>query len=272
MSGHLEPPDLPPSPRGGEQGHPAEALAGYVDGTATASERTLAERHLADCASCRADVDAARRGFDAMLALPEAAPAGLAATWRQAAAIEPTEAVRPSVPTPSPLVAVIGRRRGLPRGRLLIAGVGLGAAAAVVALLVVFGSRSAPPSSTSAGPATGGRAAGSTSGSGYDGQSLESYAQSLLPLAERSLASPHAGPSTDRPSAVPAAATSCATRLIGLDGARLLASKQALFQGKPAWILAYIETPTSAPHLVMIVVPTTGCSLYFYSRLPIPSG
>ena len=52
-------------------GHPDEALVAFTDGTATADERALVLAHLQGCATCRHDVEMARRGLDALATLPE---------------------------------------------------------------------------------------------------------------------------------------------------------------------------------------------------------
>lgn len=285
MSG-TEPPSQASPSRGEPAVHPWEALAGYVDGTATVEERSIAQRHLADCAACREDVDAARRGLEAMLALPEAAAPGIAGAWRPPEPVlAPSEAepvgVGAAGPPASPASRrarmMVGRRRGLLQRRPLLSGVGIAAAAAVVVAVLVLTTRPTPSSTTAAGPASGGPTA--TAG-GYDGTSLAAYARSLLPLAESRLrAANRTVPSSGSKASANGfgslavrAPAACATRLVGLVDAPLISAKRAEFQGKPAWILAFLESPSQSPHLVVIAVPTTGCSLYFYTRLPVPSG
>jgi hypothetical protein len=46
--------------------HLQELLSGYVDGQLTADERQRAERHLAECAACRAEVEALRELQEAL--------------------------------------------------------------------------------------------------------------------------------------------------------------------------------------------------------------
>lgn len=54
--------------------HPAELLAGYVDGSLTVPERSLVEDHLADCSRCRDEVALATEARTAMGSLEDVEP------------------------------------------------------------------------------------------------------------------------------------------------------------------------------------------------------
>lgn len=85
--------NVPPPP-----GHLAdEALAGYIDGTLSASSRSSVEAHLADCATCRAEFVAASRVADTAPA-PVRRRLPLAALAAVAAAIVIVVARRPGAP------------------------------------------------------------------------------------------------------------------------------------------------------------------------------
>jgi hypothetical protein len=64
--------------------HPDELLAGYVDGSLTAPERSRIEDHMADCARCREEVALATEARTALSGLEDvAAPAGLSTAVRR---------------------------------------------------------------------------------------------------------------------------------------------------------------------------------------------
>ncbi|HXF58014.1 MAG TPA: zf-HC2 domain-containing protein, partial [Actinomycetota bacterium] len=96
----------------GPPGHPEELLAGFVDGTASADERALVERHLAACERCRLEVELAARARAALAALPELEPPGLAdrglealQEWARvhgATLPEPSGSPAPAAPRPGP--------------------------------------------------------------------------------------------------------------------------------------------------------------------------
>ncbi len=99
--------------------HPEDLLAGYVDGTLTEKEGVVVEAHLATCETCREEVALARAAIPALAALPdEPVPLGLT----------------------GPVLAEARRRDerriGTRLGRLQW-GLGLAAAAALVAVLAV---------------------------------------------------------------------------------------------------------------------------------------
>ena len=60
--------------------HPEELLAGYVDGTLSSEDRAVVDAHLSSCERCRREVAQARVAVAALGGLPEApAPSGLGA-------------------------------------------------------------------------------------------------------------------------------------------------------------------------------------------------
>jgi anti-sigma factor RsiW len=58
--------------------HPEELLAGHVDGTLSAQERAVVEKHVAGCARCSREIELATSARSALRSLPEVpAPAGI---------------------------------------------------------------------------------------------------------------------------------------------------------------------------------------------------
>lgn len=129
--------------------HPEDLLAEYVDGTLAENERAVLDAHLAGCARCREEVEAAARAVSALASLEEE-PVPLGVTGPVLAE------ARRSAPSAAP------RRRPLWE-RYQWAG-GLAAAAALLLLVAVLV------------PQLTGRSADDSAGSGTTGATAEAGA------------------------------------------------------------------------------------------------
>src|SRR5713101_3853341 len=127
--------------------HPDEALAAFVDSTATDDERDLVQAHLASCEPCRDDLELARAARSTLQGLPD-----LESPWA-----EPLTVTGRTGGTGgdeagdgrSNVVRLADRRA---RRARIAAGAGIAAAAAVVAILLLgpgFGGKAGGPAAVS---------------------------------------------------------------------------------------------------------------------------
>lgn len=272
-----------PTPSGPPPGHPEELLAGFVDGAASAEERAQVQRHLAGCQRCRLEVELAARARAALRALPQLEAPGLAdralETLRQRARAQGAPLPEPgTVPAPAPVAARWRPGRAEPRRRptrpgwrrlhpaRLAWGVGVAAAAALLALVVRLGPLTAPPAQVPApgGPATPAQAAAPTT---YDRAALRALADTLAgaegpsatpaeaPLAEQATVEARQSPPPPAPQGV-----ECARAAAGLSpDAAAVYLEEASFEGTPAYVAAFLEPPRAPERLLVVAVAREGC-------------
>jgi hypothetical protein len=252
--------------------HPEEQLSGYVDGTLGTDERAEVDAHLASCATCREEIELSTRALTMLRELPEVpVPFG----------------------TTRPVMAEVGKertsrgRRSWGRGTQWAAG--LAAAAVLVAVVAValprVGEVAQMDSAAGGGaqatpmPAPGMEAA--TTGAvplelqpnaDYDATKLERLADSSAQrsTSETTLAAPSAkDASAAQAEAEAEAAAACLANPGGLTGRdRLVRLIQATFQGTPAYLGIYQESPGAgqpADRIVIWVVARQDCSTLSYS-------
>jgi len=248
--------------------HPEEHLSGYVDGTLATDERAEVDAHLATCATCREEIELSTRAVTMLRELPEV-----------------------SVPfgTTRPVMAEAGKERTsrAPRswGRGTQWAAGLAAAAVLVAVVAValprVGEVARMESAAGGGAQVTPKAApgmeAATSGAvplelqpnaDYDATKLERLADSsaLRAGSDTTLAAPSAA---DALAAQAEGATACLARPGGLTGRdRLVRLIQATFEGTPAYLGVYRESPGAgqpADRIVIWVVARKDCSTLSYS-------
>ncbi len=253
--------------------HPEEHLSGYVDGTLATDERAEVDAHLATCTTCREEVELSTRAVTMLRELPE-------------------------VPIPfgvtSPVMAEAGKERRSRRhrawgtswgGRKQWAA-GLAAAAVLVAVVAValprFGDQARTASDEAGGaaatphrPGLGAEAALSGAvpleiqpNADYDATKLERLADSsaLRAGADTTMAAPSVNDAT---AAQAEDAAACLAKPGGLTGNdRLVRLIQAKFQGRPAYVGVYLESPGAgqpADRIVIWVVAKPDCSIFSFS-------
>ncbi len=247
--------------------HPEELLAGYVDGTLTEKERAAVDAHLATCGTCREELDLASRARVVLSELTEVdVPLGVT----------------------RPVLAEIATQMARPRpverrARVFQWAAGLAAAAAVVAFFAVVGGPGG------GGGGGGGMAASPVPAAGGDA-GLQEAASALAPLerqanvdydaskvaelarsvAEQITAATVASPpekaaSTD----AAAAAMECVRQGSSVtENDRLARLIDAKFDGKPAYIAVYLESPGAGQpptKVVVWIVAKQGCSLLSFA-------
>jgi hypothetical protein len=256
--------------------HPEEQLSGYVDGTLGTDERAEVDAHLATCATCREEIELSTRALTLLRELPDVpVPFG----------------------TTRPVMAEAGKERGSRRRRSWGRGTqwaaGLAAAAALVAVVAValprVGEVAQMESAAGGGaqatptPAPGMEAA--TTGAvplelqpnaDYDATKLERLADSSAQrsTSETTLAAPSANDASaaqakEASAAQAEGAAACLANPGGLTGRdRLVRLIQATFQGTPAYLGVYQESPGAgqpADRIVIWVVAKQDCSTLSYS-------
>jgi hypothetical protein len=268
--------------------HPEAQLASYVDRSATAEERRLVEAHLAECASCRADVEFAARGRAALQALPELESPSLA---QQTLVWLPDLHREASAPQARRLGTRRSRRRSSFRSPVsprLAWGAGIAVAAGLAAVFF-FGSLNGASQKRTTAESAG--AANSTalspfrSGVNYDTASFDTLARGLAReggfraaagSTEAAPAPAAGGAATPAPKAldqdIAVQAVDCLRR-----GGGLTASAQpsylevASFEGAPAFIGAFPTSPSGGPptQLIAIAVDQLSCQALYVVTLPL---
>ncbi|MGH2579602.1 MAG: anti-sigma factor family protein [Actinomycetota bacterium] len=248
--------------------HPEEHLSGYVDGTLGTDERAEVDAHLATCATCREEIELSTRALTMLRELPDV--------------LVPFGTTRPVMAEAGKERASRGRRSW---GRGTQWAAGLAAAAVLVAVVAValprVGEVAQMDSAAGGGaqatptPAPGMEAA--TSGAvplelqpnaDYDATKLERLADSSAQrsTSEITLAAPSAA---DASAAQAEGATACLARPGGLTGRdRLVRLIQATFEGTPAYLGVYRESPGAgqpADRIVIWVVDRRDCSILSFS-------
>jgi hypothetical protein len=256
--------------------HPQEQLSGYVDGTLGTEERAEVDAHLATCPTCREEIELSTRALTMLRELPDVpVPFG----------------------TTRPVMAEAGKerasrgRRSWGRGTQWAAG--LAAAAALVAAVAVALPRvggvdqmeSAAGGGAQATPAPAPGMEAATTGAvplelqrnaDYDATKLERLADTSAQrsTSETSLAGPSAADASaaqtkDASAARAEAAAACLANTGGLtERDRLVRLIQATFQGTPAYIGVYRESPGAgqpADRIVIWVVARQDCATLSYS-------
>jgi hypothetical protein len=247
--------------------HPEENLSGYVDGTLATDERAEVDAHLATCATCREEIELATGAVTVLRELPEVpVPFG---TTRAVMAEAGKERV--------------SRARRSWGGRTQWAA-GLAAAAVLVAVVAVALPRvgrealteSAGGAGAAASPARAPNMEAATSGAplelqpkaDYDAVKLERLADSsaLRAGSDTTLFAPSV---KDGSAAHAEGAAACLAKPGGLTGQdRLVRLIQAKFQGRPAYVGVYLESPEAgqpADRVVIWVVARSDCSILSFS-------
>ena len=234
----------------GRDGHPEEALADVVAGTATPDARRLVEAHLESCPRCREEVRLARSARSAAAALPEAEAPGLDA--------------RAIIRSGATVVPLSARRRSVPwRG---VAG---GLVAASVAGLLLFGllrSSGGPTATTAAGPqVTAAPEAGvpTPPTTNYTRASIDALARALAAGSPVPLQSAYGNNAAPNSSDL-AAARSCAAAAAHISEPPIFTTR-AGFEGRPAFVTAF-RASGQGPHTVVVVTSATGCIVYYVAR------
>jgi anti-sigma factor RsiW len=300
--------------------HPDASLAAYVEGSATARERSTVEAHLASCPACRREVKRARAAQAALVRLPEVKAPGLDATAIILAATAARAAGRKTSPAAAPTLAVVPapteawapaaptaieegaeaaevasdgesvaveappveddltrRKRERDRSRAIrVAETALGAAAVLVAIVLFVGLRNqgpsadrastaAPQTTTSAPPEAVGGAEAVTD---YSPITLSAHAKELVGVinSSGSVSDAQSMPLYARQSSGPKSDTDKGLACIQkgtelLEGTRVYELELASFQGRPAWIGAFIvDADTNHPVLLVLAVSVDGCN------------
>jgi anti-sigma factor RsiW len=235
--------------------HPYELLADLVDGSLDADHRAQVDAHLATCAACREDVDAATAGRAAAQRLPrEPAPVGLH----------------------DRVVAAATGGGSLESSPRWYRWAGVAAAAAVVVAIAI-----ALPNVGGSGQAerATGDAAGANAPAPNQGAAAEILSGDKVPLEVHDtdygeaglerlavrIASDHAtAASSDGVSRDPAPALRCVARAFGPPEGRLARLIQARFHGREAYLAVYLEGPGAdqPPDLATVYVASRNdCSL-----------
>ncbi len=211
--------------------HPYDLLADLVDGSLDAHDRAQVDAHLATCASCREDLALATAGRDAARSLPQvAAPADL----------------REGV-----VGAAGGRASRAPRWYRW-AGAAAVAAAAVVAIAVALpdvGGGASPEMAAQDAGAEGAPGAASVTSAAdvlLEVQDVNYGEDSLRQLAREAGTHEQAAypTSSDAVQRDASAALGCVTQAFEAKPAgRLRRLIQARFDGRPAYLAVYLESP-----------------------------
>ena len=252
--------------------HPEEHLSRYVEGTLATDERADVDAHLATCATCREEIELATRAVTMLRELPE-------------------------VPIPfgvtSPVIAEAGKERrlrphrawGTSWGGRRQWAAGLAAAAALVAVVAVALPRlgrearteSAGGGGVAAAPTRAPSMEAALSGAvpleiqpnaDFDAIKLERLADSsaLRAGSDTTLFAPSV---KDGSAAQAEGAAACLAKPGGLTGQdRLVRLIQAKFQGRPAYVGVYLESPgvgQPADRIVIWVVARSDCSILSFS-------
>lgn len=253
--------------------HPEEHLSGYVEGTLATDERAEVDAHLATCTTCREELELATRAITMLRELPEV-PVPFGVTSPVMAGAGKQERPRPH------------RAWGTSWGGRRQWAAGLATAAVLVAVVAValprLGGEAGPESdrtgaaaATPFGPGAGAEAALSGAvpleiqpNADFDAIKLERLADSsaLQAGSDTTMAAPSV---KDASAAQAEGAAACLAKPGGLTGQdRLVRLIQATFQGRPAYIGVYLESPAAgqpADRIVIWVVARQDCSILSFS-------
>jgi hypothetical protein len=257
--------------------HPEDLLPDYVDGTLADAQRAVVDAHLQGCATCRGEVELSRAAVTAMGSLEE-------------------------VPVPfgvtGPVLAEAGRRferRRKVAWERLQWSAGLAAAAALILVVVLnLGGDEETPMPAAQGPtATGAGAAEAADmqrfaagfeglerqqGVNYDQEGVRAVARdTVTALKDDGTPMPTAAPGTEATLtyASPGRAISCLARSgapVRDERDSLIRLIEAEFDGRPAYIAAFLESPGAdqPPDKISIwVVSTDDCTFLSGATQPV---
>jgi hypothetical protein len=250
--------------------HPEELLAGYVDGTLPERERAVVDAHLTTCETCREEVALASRAVAALGELAEEpVPFGVM----------------------NPVTAEIGRRvertAKIPWLARLQWVAGIAVAAALVAVVLVNLPHGTGQGGSAAREAAGGLAGASptpglpplidASSIGLESQNVDYDAASLESLASQAadLAKQTQTATAPQPAYASDSGSALGCLLEGsdvTDNDRLVRLIEARFQGAPAYLGVFLESPgagQSPTQVVIWVVGKLDCSMLSFSSKPI---
>lgn len=254
--------------------HPDEAMAAYVDGSATAQERRDVETHLAACARCRREAELADAARGALASLPELDAPRL----RVPGTVEGQDSES------GPVVPLHGRERRGAWQRAAWGLAGVGAAAAVIAAFLVLGDLGSNTGGTTSLSGGGAVAEAPSAANGlpqfeqthadYSPGELHSLAVQGASNLARFSPAPHPSPvesgaglqSGPGGKHIPAAEPSvaCVARAAGASSSDVVRVETARFLGRRAFIGTFIVGGAGSRSRVVVVAadPTTCASLY----------
>ncbi len=248
--------------------HPEELLAGYVDGTLSATDRVAVESHLAACSRCSREVELADGARTALRSMPEVpAPPEVASR-----ALEEATGARPAV-------------GGTPRWYRFG-----GIAAAVAAGLLVFtlvlphiGNGSGTASDASHGKEQGAAGGAREAAALAPASAIEirhvNFDDASLTALTSSYRSPTPGASGVGTATAPVApvfgsqaqtnkALACIVKSAPNQGGDLQTLIRARFKGTPAYVAVFTEGPGAgqpADTVTLWVLATTDCRILSFS-------
>jgi len=239
--------------------HPDEALAAFVDGTATDDERELVQAHLASCEACRDELEVARAARSALQGLPD-----LESPWA-----EPLMVTGRTGGTGgdgrSNVVRLADRRT---RRARIAAGAGIAAAAAVVAILLLgpgFGGKAVGPAAVSSPNAAAAQA--------LDKSGVDSLVKRLAGQSTLALAPTRTGAETRSPAEFGATAkdVGCARVAGGVaETAAAISTRLTTFETTPARITFFrIVGASGSQYVEAVVVRRADCRLLYEVRAPV---
>lgn len=248
------------------ESHSPEALAAYVDGTASNEERAATEVLLRSCPACREEADLARTARAMLRALPELGAPGIA------------EEI--DLPTTR-----FGGRRGLSVHRLAsgrswtwdrVAWGGAIAAAAAFVGIFLFLQLGGGSTDLASGPAqrpvaTPQHAETFADKNHFTPASLDTLAKELASAKQRTVSAPDTPLSqptrtASKSAGVPRRAAECLRRGAGLESDQdPIHFEKGIFEQTKAYIGAFRVTPPGAPtsYLVVIAVDRSSCAALY---------
>ena len=263
--------------------HPDEALAGYVDGSATDDERRVVEAHLASCSSCAEEIALARASVAATSGVEEAAapgldPASIVSTARTVVSIESRRQAASEEPRRGPGVCL---------------GVVGGLAAASIVAVLAFGLLHSPGGGSAstalaptheAAPLSPGVGPGPSSGitrspalgafvteENYTRASVDQLASSLA-RGSTQLIGPVASNGPESFSAADvAAARSCAQAAAGTTRPPAIMVR-AKFEGRPAFVTGFVLSAPGEDKTRVVVTSASGCTVLYQTLDQAPGG
>jgi anti-sigma factor RsiW len=253
--------------------HPIDALIDLVDGTSSGPERDEVLAHVRGCARCRAEVEAATAGRDAMLALDAPpVPAGLGDAAVEAARAEAAERA-PEVRSLRTGGAGAGRP---PRWYRAAAGAGIAAAILIVVAVALPRVGGDDTLTTAAEDTTMGAEAGASfqrSDQDFAVADVQALADSTAGAAAGPGAAAVSGPPLETTDVAPDRALACLDdALQRFPGVRQQII-EASFEGEPAYLAVLAAGPGAdqpADEITVYVVIREGCRLAHSTRSVVP--
>lgn len=246
--------------------HPDELLAGYVDGTSSAQDRAVVDAHLSTCDRCRREVAEARVAVAALGRLPEASsPSDLGA--KAMAELGTGGGVR--------------RSTSAPRWQRWVVPAAAAAAIILVATLVlpkIGGGGASPADGESAAAAATTTVSGTTtlelSSENFQPDTLGALASDAAAKLTAGAAGvqPETSGAPERTAAPGAAAeaTACIQQAFEQVPGTPVRLIEAKFQGRPAYIGFYAESPGGGQPVVALTVRVAsvqGCEILHITQV-----